>query len=285
MSQVRGAPEPWPAPAKINHFLHVTGRRDDGYHLLQTVFQFLQLADELQFDITDDGRITRAGNYGQVQEQDDLVVRAAQRLQALTGSAKGAAIHVDKKIPIGGGLGGGSSDAATTLVALNCLWDTGLTADQLAEAGLALGADVPVFVRGFAAWGEGVGEQLQPVALPEHWNLLIYPNAPVATAQVFNAPALERATPRVTPDDFRQGKCHNDCEPVVRQLYPEVAATLDWLNARAKARLSGTGATVFATFAQRRQAVRLLQELPAKWQGFVTRGCNRSPLGDRLARE
>ena len=285
MSQVRGAPEAWPAPAKINHFLHVTGRRDDGYHLLQTVFQFLQLADELQFNITDDGRITRVGNYPQVQEQDDLVVRAAQCLQALTGSARGAAIRVDKKIPIGGGLGGGSSDAATTLVALNCLWGTGLTTDQLAEAGLALGADVPVFVRGFAAWGEGVGEQLQPVQLPERWNLLIYPNVAVATAQIFNAPALERATPRVTPDDFRQGRCGNDCEPVVRQIYPEVAAALDWLNARAKARLSGTGASVFATFPQRHQAVRLLQELPARWQGFVARGCNRSPLIDRLAWE
>ena len=277
--------EPWPAPAKINHFLHVTGRRDDGYHLLQTVFQFLDLADELRIDATADGRIRCRRNYRQVEEQDDLVVKAAKLLQELGGSTRGADIRVDKKIPIGGGLGGGSSDAATTLVALNCLWDTGLTTDQLAEAGLILGADVPVFVRGFAAWGEGVGEQLEPVELPEDWSLLIYPNVPVATAQVFNAPALERATPRVTLDDFRQGRCRNDCEPVVRQICPEVAAALDWLNARAKARLSGTGASVFAAFQERDQAARLLEELPAKWRGFVARGCNRSPLMERLFRE
>ena len=276
---------PWPAPAKINHFLHVTGRRADGYHLLQTVFQFLDLADELRIDATSDGRIRCRRNYQQVEEQDDLVVRAAKLLQELGGSTRGADIRVDKKIPIGGGLGGGSSNAATTLVALNRLWNTGLSTDQLAEAGLTLGADVPVFVRGFAAWGEGVGEQLEPVELPEDWNLLIYPNVPVATAQVFNAPALERATPRVTLDDFRQGRCRNDCEPVVREICPEVAAALDWLDARADARLSGTGASVFAAFRDKDQAASLLQELPAKWQGFVTRGCNRSSLMDRLVLE
>ncbi|MYH70824.1 MAG: 4-(cytidine 5'-diphospho)-2-C-methyl-D-erythritol kinase [Gammaproteobacteria bacterium] len=276
---------PWPAPAKINHFLHVTGRREDGYHLLQTVFQFLDLVDELRITASADGRIRCRRNYQQVEEQDDLVIRAAKLLQELGGSTCGADIRVDKKIPIGGGLGGGSSNAATTLVALNCLWDTGLTTDQLTEAGLTLGADVPVFIRGFAAWGEGVGEQLEPVEVPEDWYLLVYPNVPVTTAQVFNAPALERATPRVTLDDFRQGKCRNDCEPVVRQICPEVAAALDWLDARAKARLSGTGASVFAAFPEREQAARLLRELPAKWQGFVTRGCNRSPLMERLALE
>ena len=277
--------KPWPAPAKINHFLHVTGRRDDGYHLLQTVFQFLDLADELRITATADGRIRCRRNYGEVDEQDDLVVRAAKLLKELGGSTRGADIRVDKKIPIGGGLGGGSSDAATTLVALNSLWDTGLTMDELAEAGLSLGADVPVFVRGFAAWGEGVGEQLEPVELPEDWNLLIYPNIPVATAQVFNAPALERATPTVTLDDFWQGRCRNDCEPVVRQICPEVAAALDWLNARAKARLSGTGASIFATLPEKGQAASLLQELPEKWQGFVARGYNRSPLMERLFQE
>ena len=277
--------QPWPAPAKINHFLHVTGRRDDGYHLLQTVFQFLGLADELRITATADGRIRCRRNYQQVAEQEDLVVRAAKLLQELGGSARGADIRVDKNIPVGGGLGGGSSDAATTLVALNCLWDTGLTTDQLAEAGLSLGADVPVFVRGFAAWGEGIGEQLEPVELPEDWHLLVYPNVPVATAQVFNAPELERATPAVTLHDFLEGRCRNDCEPVVRRICPEVAAALDWLNARAEARLSGTGASVFAAFPEQEQAARLREELPAKWQGFVARGCNRSPLMDRLALE
>ena len=277
--------QPWPAPAKINHFLHVTGRRDDGYHLLQTLFQFLDLADELRFTVTADGRISCLRNYNQVEEQDDLVVKAAKLLQEIGGSARGAEIHVDKRIPIGGGLGGGSSDAATTLVALNCLWNTGLTTDQLAEAGLGLGADVPVFVRGFAAWGEGVGEILEPVELPENWYFLIYPGTPIVTADIFNAPGLMRATPRVTLRDFHQGNCHNDCEPVVRRTCPEVAAALDWLNARAEARLSGTGASVFAAFSEQDQAAELLQELPAKWQGFVTRGCNRSPLMERLAWE
>ncbi len=278
-------PEPWPAPAKINHFLHVTGRRADGYHLLQTVFQFLDLADSLTFTATADGRIRCLRNYQQVEEQDDLVIRAAKLLQELGDSTMGAEISVDKRIPIGGGLGGGSSDAATTLVALNCLWGTGLTTDEIAETGLRLGADVPVFVRGFAAWGEGVGEQLEPVELEENWYLLIYPNRPVATEQVFSAPALERTTTSVTLDDFLQGKCRNVCEPVVRQICPEVDAALDWLNARAQARLSGTGASIFAAFADRDQAVRILRELPAKWQGFVARGCNRSPLMARLARE
>ena len=278
-------PEPWPAPAKINHFLHVTGRRADGYHLLQTVFQFLDLADSLTFTATADGRIRCLRNYQQVEEQDDLVIRAAKLLQELGDSTMGAEISVDKRIPIGGGLGGGSSDAATTLVALNCLWGTGLTTDEIAETGLRLGADVPVFVRGFAAWGEGVGEQLEPVELEENWYLLIYPNRPVATEQVFSAPALERTTPNVTLNDFLQGKCRNVCEPVVRQICPEVDAALDWLNARAQARLSGTGASIFAAFADRDRAVRILRELPAKWQGFVARGCNRSPLMARLARE
>ena len=278
-------PGPWPAPAKINHFLHVTGRREDGYHLLQTVFQFLDLADRLQFSLGADRHVRCRRNYEQVEEQDDLVVRAAKLLQELGSSSLGATIRVDKNIPIGAGLGGGSSDAATTLVALNCLWDTGLTTAELAAAGLRLGADVPVFVRGFSAWGEGVGEQLEPVELAEDWYLLIYPNVPVATAQVFNAPTLERATPRVTLDDFLQGRCHNDCEPVVRRSCPEVAAALDWLNARAEGRLSGTGASVFAAFSDRDQAAGLLQELPATWQGFVARGCNRSPLMERLARE
>ena len=277
--------QPWPAPAKINHFLHVTGRRDDGYHLLQTVFQFLELADELRIAVTSDGRIRCRGNYRQVAEQDDLVVKAAKLLQEHSGSTMGADIEVDKIIPIGGGLGGGSSDAATTLVALNCLWDTGLSVEQLAGAGLSLGADVPVFVRGFAAWGEGVGEILEPVELPEYWFLIVYPNTPVVTADIFNAPDLVRATPRVSLEDFLQGRCRNDCEPVVRRTCPEAATVLDWLNARAEARLSGTGASVFTAFPERDQAARLLEELPAKWQGFVARGCNRSPLIERLTRE
>ncbi len=274
--------QPWPAPAKLNHFLHVIGRRDDGYHLLQTVFQFLDLADELQISATGDGRIRCERNYSQVEKQEDLVVRAARLLQEISDTSRGAEISVYKKIPVGGGLGGGSSDAATTLVALNRLWETGLSVDQIAEAGLSLGADVPVFVRGFAAWGEGVGEILEPVTLPENWYLLVYPGTPVVTLEIFNAPGLTRVTPRVSMHDFLQGNCRNDCEPVVRQACPEVSAALDWLNARAQAKLSGTGASIFAAFADKEEAAVLLDELPGKWQGFIARACNRSPLADRL---
>lgn len=270
--------EAWLAPAKINLFLHVTGRRDDGYHLLQTVFQFLDLADRLWFVVTADGQIRCEGNDAQVAPHEDLTLRAARLLQELSGSSAGARIRIRKQIPIGGGLGGGSSNAATTLVALNQLWGAGLTTDELAAAGLQLGADVPVFVRGFAAWGEGVGERLQPVSLPESWYLVVFPKVSVATAAVFGADRLSRTTPEVSWDDFLQGRCRNDCEPVVRQLYPEVGAALDWLNARAAARLSGTGASIFAACADRPAATELLAELPKKWGGFVTRGRNRSPL-------
>ena len=268
----------WPAPAKINHFLHIIGRREDGYHLLQTVFQFLDLADELRISVTGDGRIRCERNYAQVPEQADLVFRAAKALQKISGHSRGAEIHVNKKIPIGGGLGGGSSDAATTLTALNYLWGTGLSTGQLAGIGLTLGADVPVFIHGFAAWAEGVGERLEPVELPENWYLLIYPNCHVATAEIFNAPGLTRDTPAITMRDFLEGNCRNDCEPVVRKIYPEVSAALDWLNERAEAKLSGTGASIFSAFEEKDEARGILAELPKKWRGFIARGCNRSPL-------
>ncbi len=269
---------PWPAPAKLNLFLHVVGRRPDGYHLLQTVFQFLDLADELHFTPTEDGRIRCERNYQQPAEREDLVVIAARKLQKLGDSAQGAAIRVNKKIPMGGGLGGGSSDAATTLVALNHLWGTGLTNEQLAAAGLELGADVPVFVHGHAAWAEGVGETLRPVRPPENWYLLIYPNVPVSTREVFNDPELPRTTPPVAWQDFLRGDCRNDCEAVVRRVSPATGAALDWLGARAPAHLSGTGACVFAEFEERAAAAALLDETPAHWRGFIAKGINRSPL-------
>lgn len=275
----------WPAPAKINHFLHIVGRRADGYHLLQTVFQFLELADELRIAATADGQVRCAGNYAAASAPDDLAFKAARALQQVGGVSQGAEIYVHKRIPIGGGLGGGSSDAATTLTALNCLWGLGLTTEQLADIGLSLGADVPVFVHGFAAWAEGVGERLSPIALPENWLLLIHPNCSVDTAAVFQASDLRRDGPRITQRDFLAGAGRNDCEPVTRRVYPEVGAALDWLAARgAKARLSGTGAGVFALFSREDEARALLAELPAQWQGFATRGCNRSPLLDAAAR-
>lgn len=275
----------WPAPAKINHFLHVVGRRSDGYHLLQTVFQFLDLADELRIAVTADSQVRCAGNYPEASAPDDLALRAAQALQRVCGVPHGADIYVHKRVPIGGGLGGGSSDAATTLMALNHLWGIGLTTDQLAKFSLTLGVDVPVFIRGFAAWAEGVGEFLTPLELPENWLLLIHPNCRVSTAAVFDAPDLMRDTAPMTPRDFLAGAGENDCEPVARRLCPEVGAALDWLAARgAKARLSGTGASVFAVFQREDEARALLAELPAQWRGFVTRGRNRSPLLDAVAR-
>lgn len=270
--------DPWPAPAKINRFLHVVGRRDDGYHLLQTLFQFLDMGDQLHFSCTADGQVRRAGAVPGVSEAADLSVRAARLLQEATGCARGAVIRVDKRLPIGGGLGGGSSDAATTLVALNELWDTRLGEDALADLGLRLGADVPVFVRGRAAWGEGIGERLVPVRLDEPWFLVIDPAVTVATAHVFQDAELTRNSPRITIGGFYADGARNDCEPVVRRLYPEIGCALDWLEQFGEARLTGTGACVFAPFEQESEAHGVLARLPRRWRGWVARGCNRSPL-------
>lgn len=276
-------PALWPAPAKINRFLHVIGRRDDGYHLLQTLFQFLDMGDRLHFNCTADGRVRRLGAVPGVSEIADLSVRAARLLQDATDCALGAVIRVDKRLPIGGGLGGGSSDAATTLVALNEIWDTGLDENALADLGLRLGADVPVFVRGRAAWGEGVGEQLVPVKLDEPWFLVVDPGIPVATAQVFQAAELTRNSPRITIGSFYAGGARNDCEPVVRRLYPEIGCALDWLERFGEAHLTGTGGCIFAPFEQEHEARSVLARLPRRWRGWVARGCNRSPLWRRLS--
>ncbi len=272
----------WPAPAKLNLFLHITGRRPDGYHLLQTVFQFLDVGDELAFTVTDNARITRVGAVPGVAEEVDLIVRAARLLQRVGKVTQGAVIHIKKRLPLGGGLGGGSSDAATTLVALNRLWGLDFGADRLAELGLQLGADVPVFVRGFAAWGEGVGEQLTPVDLPETWFLVIVPPCQVSTIDVFSHPDLTRDATPITIRNFLSGAGKNVCEPVVKRLYPEVAEAMDWLEGFGAARMSGTGASVFASFAEEARARSVLAELPSNWRGFVARGRNRSPLTDRL---
>jgi 4-diphosphocytidyl-2-C-methyl-D-erythritol kinase len=269
---------PWPAPAKLNLFLHITGRRADGYHSLQTVFQFLDYADRLYFAIRPDRQIRRFGGPPGVPDNADLCVRAARLLQAATGSRRGVDIYNDKCLPAGGGLGGGSSDAATTLWALNRLWETGLDTRALAGLGLQLGADVPVFIHGEAAWAEGVGERLTPVTLPESWFLVLIPAVSVATAVVFSDAQLTRDTPRMTIPDFISGSGHNDCEAVVRRRYPEVAAALDWLDARSPARMTGTGAGVFASFESEAQARALYRQVPAEWMAFVARGLNRSPL-------
>ncbi len=273
----------WPAPAKLNLFLHITGRRADGYHLLQTLFQFLEHGDSLDFGMRDDGEITRPRGSQQVPEPDDLVVRAARLLQAHTKTHQGVAIHVHKRLPEGGGLGGGSSDAATTLVALNRLWNTGLSPQELSHLGLELGADVPLFILGKAAWAEGVGELLTPVEPPEPWYIVIQPACKILTREIYQAPELTRNSAAITITGFYAGVTRNDFEPLVRKRYPAVAEALDWLAQRTPARLTGTGACVFGSFDQESAAQRTLANLPKTWRGFIARGRNRSPLLDRLA--
>ena len=270
----------WLAPAKINLMLHVVGRRADGYHLLQTVFQFLDYCDELQFQVRADGIVRRVSDSAGVPEHEDLVVRAGLALQAHTGCRLGADITLHKRIPMGAGLGGGSSDAATTLRALNQLWQTGLSPDALAHIGLSLGADVPVFVHGNAAWAEGVGEQLQPISLPEPWYVVLIPPVHVATAEVFRAPELVRNTAPITPTEFLAGLGRNDCTPVTRQRYPEVDEALHWLAQFGDARMSGTGSAVFLACAERATAQQILQRarFAKKTDGFIAKGCNLSPI-------
>ena len=275
----------WPAPAKLNLMLRIVGRRPDGYHLLQTVFQFVDRCDWLWFDRRDDGVIERAGDMAGVPADTDLTVRAARLLQQATGSRSGATIRIDKRLPLGGGLGGGSSDAATALVALNHYWGTGLALADLAELGLRLGADVPVFVHGRAAWAEGVGERLTPVDLDEPWFVVLTPPCHVATGAVFADPELTRNSPPLTIADLTPSGGGNDCEAVVYRRFPEVAAAAAWLARHGRARLTGTGACVFAAFPDRASAGRTLDQLPPGWAGFVARGRNRSPLRERLSRE
>lgn len=273
----------WPAPAKVNLFLHILGHRPDGYHELQTVFQFAGLCDTLSFAFREDGEVRRTTDLPGVAPEADLVVRAARLLQSHTGIRLGADIGVTKRIPTGAGLGGSSSDAATTLVALDQLWGAGLSSPELQAIGRRLGADVPIFLHGQAAWAEGIGERFSPIALDEPWYLLIRPDIEVSTAAVFNDPDLTRNTSPITIARFLAGDGHNDCEPVVRARYPEVGTALDWLGERAHARLTGTGSCVFGAFPSEAEARAVLTELPRRWNGFVAEGRNRSPLLDRLA--
>ncbi len=273
----------WPAPAKLNLFLHVTGRRADGYHDLQTLFQLIDLADTIGIAVREDGVIERTGGPPGVAPEADLTVRAARALQAATGARLGASLRVVKRIPMGGGLGGGSSDAATVLLALNRLWGCGLPVGRLAELGLGLGSDVPVFVHGASAWGAGRGEELVPVELPDRWYVVVHPGVAVSTAEVFQMPELTRNTPLITIRAFLESSGRNDCEPVVRKLSPEVGAALDWLARIAPARLTGTGSCIFASFATAIEAERHAARVPDRWRSFVARGLNISPLRERLA--
>ena len=272
----------WLAPAKLNLFLHITGVRPDGYHELQTVFQFLDFSDELQFQLRKDGRICRVNDIPGVPEAEDLVVRAATLLKNETGCGLGADIRVQKNLPMGGGLGGGSSDAATTLVALNRLWDQKLDEDSLAALGLQLGADVPVFVRGQAAWAEGIGEHLQPVALSEPWFVVLVPKVNVSTADLFKDPQLTRDAAPIKIRGFLEGHdidvLSNVFEPVVRERYREIDEAITWLSEFSPARLTGTGACVFAAFDEESRAREVATQVEDRWGVFVARGCNRSPL-------
>lgn len=290
MNRPLGNPAPWPAPGKLNLFLHVVGRRPDGYHELQTAFQFIDLRDSLRFYERPAGVAERLGEVPGVAPEDDLVVRAATLLAARAATLgrpppSGVAIDLDKRLPVGGGVGGGSSDAATVLVALNEIWATGLAPEALAELGMQLGADVPVFVLARAAWAEGIGERLEPVDFPERPYVLVRPDVAVATAEIFKAPELTRDSAITTITGFLQAGGRNDFEPVVRRRYPEVAAALDWLAQYGTARLTGTGSCVFAAMPDAARARAVLARLPREWQGWVTVGRNRSPLLERLAHE
>ncbi|MCK9380185.1 MAG: 4-(cytidine 5'-diphospho)-2-C-methyl-D-erythritol kinase [Sulfuritalea sp.] len=268
----------WPAPAKINLFLHVVGRRADGYHLLQTVFRFLDFGDTIRCEPRSDGRILLANPLPGVAPESDLTIRAATALRAATGATAGVTLHVEKRIPMGGGLGGGSSDAATTLLALNRLWRTGLDSLQLQSIGLALGADVPIFIHGRSAFAEGVGERFTDVTLPAAWYLVLTPAVTVPTHAIFGSPALRRDTPAIAAADWRPGFGHNDLEAVACSLYPEVQRHLDWLRQYGDARMSGSGACCFVEFVQESAARAALAALPADMRGFVAAGIDRHPL-------
>ncbi|AHY41893.1 4-(cytidine 5'-diphospho)-2-C-methyl-D-erythritol kinase [Stutzerimonas decontaminans] len=267
-----------PAPAKLNLMLHITGRRADGYHELQTLFQFLDYGDELCFSLREDGEIRLHTALPGVDHDSNLIVRAARLLQRESGCSLGADISLLKRLPMGGGIGGGSSDAATTLLGLDHLWQLHLSEDRLAELGLTLGADVPVFVRGRAAFAEGVGERLHPVDLPEPWFLVIAPQVSVSTAEIFADPELTRNTPAITVRSLLAGGGHNDCQPVVEKRYPEVRNALSLLNKFVPASMTGTGACVFGSFPNEGEADKVRRQLPDTLPSFVARGRNVSML-------
>lgn len=274
--------EKWPAPAKLNLMLRITGQRNDGYHLLQTVFQFIDLCDWITFHPVDDGRVSLLKPIPGVPEADDLTVRAAKLLKAETGCDKGVCIEVKKNLPMGGGLGGGSSDAATTLVVLNALWGLHLSIEKLMGLGLVLGADVPVFVYGYAAWAEGVGEKLEKIDIPEQWFVVIKPDCHVDTKEIFLSKDLTRDSKSITIGDFLAGQHQNDCLEVVRERYQSVRDALVGLSEFSEARLTGTGACVFAQFDSEEAAAGACRALQKKWQTYLVRGVNESPLFSKL---
>lgn len=274
--------ERWPAPAKLNLMLRITGQRSDGYHLLQTVFQFIDLCDWIVFEPSDGGRVSLRRTLSGVPESDDLTVRAANLLKEETGCRQGVVIDVEKNLPMGGGLGGGSSDAATTLVVLNQLWNLQLPIEKLMSLGLKLGADVPVFVYGYSAWGEGVGERLERVWVPEKWMVVIKPECHVNTKEIFSSKDLTRNSKSITIDDFIAGQRQNDCLDVVCRRYQSVQNALADLSEYSEGRLTGTGACVFSEFDSEQAAQSAFDALKNKWQAYLVKGLNESPLHSKL---
>jgi len=264
------------SPAKLNLFLHITGRRPDGYHELQTIFQIIDYADTLIIERRSDGALTLHCDLDELNTDDNLVLRAARSLQDATGCTQGASIRLQKRIPMGAGLGGGSSNAASTLLALNRLWDTRLDTAQLSSLGLRLGADVPLFVRGESAWAEGVGERLSSVSLPARFFVVICPDCHVSTRDIFSNEQLTRHTSAIKMAAFLAGHTRNDCENLVRSLYPPVNEALEWLGQHGAARMTGTGASIFAGFDSEEEAARVLALRPSHWKGFTARGLQRS---------
>ncbi|WP_417518503.1 4-(cytidine 5'-diphospho)-2-C-methyl-D-erythritol kinase [Marinobacter sp.] len=276
-----------PSPAKLNLFLHITGRRPDGYHELQTLFQFLDYGDDITLNLTpEQPGIRLESPVPGVPDEDNLIIRAARALaEKISGELPGVSIAINKRLPMGGGLGGGSSNAATTLLGLNYLWKLGLGLDELAETGLALGADVPVFVRGHAAFGEGVGEKLTPAFPPEDWFLVLKPACDINTGKIFSEQGLTRDTPRIRIAPAFEGdasRYRNDCEDVVRRLYPEVNQSMEWLTQFGPARLTGTGACIFGRFPTESAARIIWESKPSGITGFVAKGVNVSPLHQKL---
>lgn len=275
-----------PAPAKLNRLLHIVGQRADGYHELQTLFQLIDLCDTLTFSLRQDGQLILRDALTDIASDDNLIMRAAKLLKDTTGCSHGATLTLEHKtLPMGGGLGGGSSNAATTLLGLNHLWQLGLPIHQLAELGLKLGADVPVFVQGASAWAQGVGEKLTPVTLDTPWFVIIHPGVGVSTPEVFKDPKLTRNTPPITMARAMQGGAsswRNDCEAVVARAHPPIAAAIEWLDGFAPARLTGTGACIFAGFADQAAATDVARQAREHWPAWVAKGLNRSPLHDAL---
>ncbi|MBJ2128844.1 4-(cytidine 5'-diphospho)-2-C-methyl-D-erythritol kinase [Alteromonas sp. IB21] len=276
----------WPSPAKLNLFLHILGRYENGYHQLQSLFQMLDYGDALAFSISSNNtEIKMDTPLEGVPDDENLIIKAARLLARKTKFDKGAVISLNKRLPMGGGIGGGSSNAATTLVALNHLWGTALSEDELAELGLTLGADVPIFVRGLTAFAGGVGEEITPAPQPEQYFLVANPNVHVSTAEVFTSADLPRNTPVMRWEDYEFEKTRNDCQQLVVNRYPEVAKLLQWLVHYAPSRMTGTGASVFATFSDYTLAEQVRAKMPDTWQSFVAKGVNRSPLLDKLEQQ